>query len=213
MRSVAYTSYKYPDDFYHEDLGGASIYYNNTLSILPLGSRTRHWVELSTDDRDQAFAWSVATDTNSAYHRDLVSERQTDKYFEFRRVYLKNPTDDILSKVHKLSDVDRSMFDYFNPAPLIAKLNIRPIDFVSFREFVGYYWFVQNYNIGGEQVLATFSRQSADSVWCVVYQLSVNYGDIGMHDEISLGRSLYSVSRQTGDVFLSSTVLRTIQGR
>jgi hypothetical protein len=76
---LAYSSFKYPDGFYQEDLTGESIYYVNTLSILPLSQRSHNASELSTNSRDQAFAWSESTNVNSSQYRKLESESQTDK--------------------------------------------------------------------------------------------------------------------------------------
>ncbi len=210
--SLAYSTNKYPEGFYQEDLNGASIYYENTLSILPTDQRTSHATELSTNDRDQAFAWSESTAVHSSYYRKLESESETDKYFQFRRVYEQRPSDVILDRVHKLSYVDRSMYDSFNRTPRIAKMNISPIDTLSVKEFVEYIWYVWNYNIYGSKAIATVSRQSNDSTWCVLYSLGESMGDWGMQDEIFLYRSVYSVSRQTGNVIYSSSLLRTIKG-
>src|SRR6266446_7909691 len=82
---AVYSSYKFPKGFYEEDLQGGAIYYENSVSIKPLSQRQPHWFELSTNDRDQAFAWSESSAVNSAYYRQLQSETQTEKYFEFRR--------------------------------------------------------------------------------------------------------------------------------
>jgi len=213
IRSLTYSSYKYPNGFYQENLGRGSIYYNNTLSILPLNQRSAHSTELSTNNQDQALAWSESTAINSAYYRKLVSESQTDKYFQFRRVYQKDTNDMVLDRVHKLSYLDRSMFDSFNPTPLIARLNSRPIDSILVQNLVEYLWFVENYDIYGAQVLATVNRQSIDTAWSVIYSLQRAGGDFGLPDEITLSRSMYSVSTQSGNVWFSITPIRTIQGR
>ena len=38
--TLAYSSYRFPDGFYQENLAGGSIYYENTLSILPVSQRS-----------------------------------------------------------------------------------------------------------------------------------------------------------------------------
>ena len=211
--ALAYSSYKYPNGFYREDLAGGSIYYDNTLSILPASQRSDHAFELSTNSRDQALAWSESTGVNSAYYRKLESESQTDRYFQFRRVYQQDTNDVVLDRVHKLSYVDRSMFDWFNPTQFIAKFNVRPIDTSAVQNFVEYLWFVWEYNTNGSQVVATVNRQSIDTSWCVMYSLGRAGGDFGIPDMITLYRSIYSVSRQSGEVLFSTSVVRTIQGK
>ena len=105
------------------------------------------------------------------------------------------------------------MFDWFNPTRFIARLNVSPIDTLVAQNFVEYLWFVWNYNIGGAQVVATVNRQSIDTAWCVMYSLGKVGGDFGVGDEITLYRSIYSVSRQSGDVLLSTSTVRTIEGK
>ncbi|HEY9164593.1 MAG TPA: hypothetical protein VIS48_00365 [Candidatus Kryptonia bacterium] len=105
------------------------------------------------------------------------------------------------------------MFDSFNPTPLIARLNPRPIDTSVVQDFVEYFWFVWNYNVSGAQALATVTRQSVDTSWCVMYSLERMGGDFGVPNEIILLRSVYSVSRQSGDVLLSTSTGRKVQGK
>jgi hypothetical protein len=82
--------------------------------------------------------------------------------------------------VHKLSYIDRSMFDKFNPTQLIARLNVRPIDPVAVRDMVEYLWFIENYEILGANALATITRESVDTAWCVVYHIGMIKGDFGI---------------------------------
>lgn len=213
LLQLSYSWFKFPPGFYQENLAGAGIYYENTLSIIPLSQRTDHSSELSTNSRDQALAWSESTSVNSAYYRTLESERQTDKYYEFRRVYQQNPIDVVLSRVHKLSYIDRSMFDSFHPTPLIGVLNLSPIDTSSVRTLTEYLWFTQNYSTHGAKALAAVPAESPDSVKCALYPIQIVYGDFGVRDQISLYRQQYSVERQTGSIVLNKSLLRTVQGR
>lgn len=93
-------SYFFPADFTYEKYSEGSLYYENTVS-----TRTNEAVsiELHTNDKAQARAWSETSSKRSSYYRDLVSERETEKYFEFKRVYARYPTDVLLSRVHKSS--------------------------------------------------------------------------------------------------------------
>jgi hypothetical protein len=206
----ASTGPKYPAGFYNEDLGDASIYYENTLSILPLGQRIPSAFELSTDNRDQAFAWSESSAVNSSDYRMLQSERETERFFEFRRVNQNNPKDIILSRVHKSSYIDRSMYDKFNPSPIVAQLNARPIDTETVRTLVEFFWFIDNYELYGAKVLQEVTSQSPDSILCALYHIQVVFGDWGISDRIYLYRSLYSVSTQSGIVSHSETTVRDV---
>ncbi len=209
---MVYSPFKVPGKFYQEDIGQAGIYYENTLSILPLDQRTTDAFELSTNSRDQALAWSESTSVHSSYYRTVVSATETYRYFQFRRVYLEHPTDVVLSRVHKLSYLDRSMADLFHPTSLLGVLNLRPVNDSSITALAQYLWFIRNYNTGGAKALGTATRQTADTVHCALYETQVSYGDWGMFDEIRLIRQQYSVSVHTGEIRLTESVLRTVQG-
>jgi hypothetical protein len=62
---LVYSSYKYPQGFYQEELTHSSIYYENTISIMPMQQRVMQWNELCTDDHDQARAWSDSSGAHS----------------------------------------------------------------------------------------------------------------------------------------------------
>ncbi len=211
--SIVYSSFKYPKGFYQENLDSGSIYYVNTLSILPLEERTSNSSELSTDSLEQALKWVELTEENNLYHRKISSELEANKYFQFRLEDKSNTKNISLDRVHKLTYIDRSMYDSFHPTPLIAKLNFRPIDTVSVQEFVEYFWFVWHYNINGSQAIAIINRQSVDTTWCVLYTLSKVGGDFNTYDKITINRLIYSVSRLTGNVIFSKTAERTINGK
>jgi len=213
LLELVYSTYKHPEDFYHEELDGASIYYENSLSILPLHQRTDHCVELSTNDHDQALAWSESTAVHSAYYRYVESEQDDEKYFQFRRVRQMNPQDVVLSRVHKLSYLDRSMYDSFYPTRLIGKFNQRPISAERVQTLVQYFWWISSYQLHGAKALATVTAETADSVKCALYDTQVTYGDWGLSDQIALNRRVYAVSKETGEIRRRSFVIRTLQGK
>ncbi len=208
---LVYSPFKLPENFYQEDIGHAGIDYENTLSILPLQDRTPHVFELSTNSHDQALAWSESSSVHSSYYRTIESETETYRYFQFRRVYQEHPADVLLSRVHKLSYLDRSMADIANPTTLIGVLNLRPVNDSSVTALAQYFWFIRNSNTGGAKALGTAARQTADTVHCALYEIQVTYGDYGVRDYIRLIRKQYSVSVPTGEIRLTESVIRTVE--
>jgi len=209
---LIYSDYKYTDDFYQENLQGASIYYVNTVSILPVEERETIWFQLCTDDRDTALAWSESSSVNSSYYRDLVLVRETEKYFEFRRVYSKNPDDIILDRVHKYSYLDRSMYDRLNPGPILGIFNVRPLTSEGVRSLIEYLWFVEHYEIRGAKVLFS-SNSESDSVICqTILHTHFGGGDWGMCDKISVIKSTYNVKRTSGAITVEAETVRVITG-
>ena len=210
---AVYSTYKYPEGFYSENTDTGSIYYENTISILPVSQRTDHWFELSTDDSAQARAWSDSGAVNSSYYRSIVSFRETEKYFEFKRVRDGYPADVLLDRVHKSSYIDRSMYDRLNPGNTICVFNYRPLDDLSFKTLVEYLWYYDNYQLAGAKVLYVHLKDVGNSIVLTMFTTSVDYGDWGMHDAISLNRLIYTVDKSSGSVVFAHSVVRNIEGR
>ncbi len=211
--AIEYSTYVTPEGFYSEDLQGGAIYYESNLSITPSQNRQPPFFFLSTDSKDQARAWSESSSVNSAYYRDFVSERETERYFEFRRVYKQRPSDILLSRVNKLSYIDRSMYFFPSKADLIGRLNARPIDGTQVQSLSEYLWFIENFDLYGSKVLAVVPKDGTDSTYCALYRLTMSGGDWGLHDDISLLRTTVSVAKASGDIIRRDSVLRHIQGR
>jgi hypothetical protein len=210
---LVYSSYKYPAGFYHEDLTRSSIYYENTVSILPLAARQPRWVELCTDARGQALAWSESSSANSSYWRPLVSERQTEKYFEFQRRDTFPSSWALLSRVHKCSYLDRSMYDRSKPDSILGIFNKRPLTLPDSKELVEYLWFVDNYEIGGAKVLSLAAEDSANVFQIIIMETAVSYGDWDVHDMIAVYQSTYRVNKGDGILTRNRTLQKVIEGR
>ena len=209
--NLVYSAYKFPENFYTEDLDGGSIYYENTVSVKPVNQRDA-WFELSTNSRDTAFYWSELSDQYSAYHREFVSERETKKYFEFKRVYEKNPTDIILDRVHKLCYLDRSMYDYFDPGEILGIYNERPLTLQNIKELIEYLIYIRNYNNNSYKVLKSYTADQQNRYVHYITDIIISYGDWGINDKISVWDREYFIDKQTGNITFKSKLIKTIQG-
>ncbi len=95
LLDLAYDNdYEFPNGFFHEINLSGSVYYENSVSIKPVTERKSIWIELNTDNKEQAKTWSNLSDEYSSVNREMVKENETLKYFEFVRVIsrpLKSP--------------------------------------------------------------------------------------------------------------------------
>ena len=83
-------NYSYPAGFYKHYASWDDIYYLNTNNLLPEYPSTdiqREWIELSTDDKNEALAWLNTLIDNSEWTYVLGKENETEKYFEFEWRY------------------------------------------------------------------------------------------------------------------------------
>jgi hypothetical protein len=210
---AAYSSPKYPSDFYVEDRQGGSIYYENSLSVKPLHEREASSIPLCTEDPAQASAWSEASAINYAHYRDSTDWRETEKYYEIKRVYAERPTDIVLSRVHKCSYLDRSCYDSYQHGDTLGVFNHRPVTPESVKELLEYLWFTSTYNHGGLNVAHSSGRNVGEKIQHDIYAVEVVFGDYGVYDRISLIQYEYLVDTNSGTIWLSSeTTLRAMDG-
>ena len=206
-------TYKVPDNFYWENNLDGSIYYENTVSILPTGLRENIWVELSTNNRDSAFSWSEASSNNSSYYRELIDERETEKFYEFKRRHSANHSDIILSRIHKLSYLDRSMYDFFQKGEIIGIFNKENYNKNDFIELIEYLWFKQNYNIFGTKIFRTLFYEY-DSHYCYkLYEINLIRNDIGIQDQIYYYENSYTITKSTREIIETKRLIEEFVGR
>lgn len=208
LRSFAYSGSRGHPGFYREDASRGHPYYENTISVR---SEADKWIELSTGSRDSALAWSEASATSGAYYRDLVSESETEKYYEFRRVYSAHPSDVMLSRVHKSSYLDRSMFDRFHPSPVLGVFRLRPIDEAHARELIEYMWTNSRIVDFGRPLSRGLVESESEFAEEIHYCYTVS-GDWGMCDSIVLGRAVVRVNKTTGMITREVDELREVNG-
>src|SRR5690606_36636108 len=192
--------------YYETDLQG-SPYYENTVSIR---ASQDLWIELHTNDKEQALNWSEISSTTSAYYRDLVAERETDKYFEFKRVYSIYPNDIILSRIHKSSYFIPS-YDKFNRSSHIGTLKVFPINEEVAKTFIEYMW--TNNLIGyNDKVLENKITETTNHFLYNLKSVSVTYGDFGICDVIEVNNFDFLIDKQSGEVTYESIKIKEIRG-
>ncbi len=214
---VTYSAYKRPAGFYHEDLQGAQPAYLSNWALFPANRRQEPIFELSSNSKLEARAWAESSIVHSFQyypsHDEIDSERETERFFEFRSHNPQSTRIVTLLRVHKLSYIDRSMFNLPSRADLIGRLNARPIDEPTVESLVQYLWFMGQYSeVGGNKALATAPVSSADTVYCAFYETELRTGDFGVQDGVLLLRHEYAVSKSSGDIIKKTFLLRTVLG-
>ena len=208
LLSFVYSGQSGPPGFYREDYGRGSPYYENTVSVR---KQSGQWIDMCTTDRDSAYAWSEASAVNGAYYRELDSELETEKYFEFRRVYNVNPVDVILSRVHKCSYLDRSMFDRLNPSEVLGVFGVRSMTAELVCELVEYMWTNSMISEFGRP-LSSDTNETQTSYVQTIYFVHLVGGDFGTCDSVHFQVALVEVDKATGAVTFESTELREFAG-
>jgi len=211
--NLAYSNYKYPSNFYHDDSLGGSLYYENTISTTPLNNRSHSSIQLCTNNIDTAKHWSELSSNYSSYYRDLVSQRETEKYFEFKRVYSIHPSDVILSRVHKSSYLDRSMYDFFNPGNVIGVFKKNNFNQNDAKELIEYLWFTENYNNASSKVHRSIIETNNTYYNYYLFEIEITFGDYGMKDSISYIKHTFKININNGEITHEKELIKKIVGK
>lgn len=211
LLNAMYTNYYMPPGFYEERNEG-SRYYENTVSIEQNcgDPDSSVWVELCTNSLDQATAWSETSAVHSSYYRTLVSQSETEKFFEFTRVWLEHPNDVLLSRVHKCTYLDRSMYNRAYPGDVIGVFNVRPITLGGIHELCEYLWL--NSYLPASKVLSSFTEDLGDQFQHTIYEIWFGGADWGICEGIALKKRLFVVKKDSGEIRMSVEAIRGIQG-
>jgi hypothetical protein len=199
-------NYQYPNGFYKNDSG----YYENTVSVTPLSDRKNIWIELSTNNRNQALAWSDSSDEYSSVHRVIISESETERYFEFKRQSTSNINDIIFSRIHKTSYF-LPLLDRFKMLDTIGIYNGQ-LDTSKAKEFVEYLWSCGSLGIYSFKVIESQINEYNDYFQQYIKSFKVVYGDIGLRDSIFVYDSYFKLDKSSRILTIASKQVDAFEG-
>lgn len=207
LLNASYTDFKYPSDFYNENLGDTSLYYVNTVSIDSLNKEK--WIQLSTNNIHEAYYWcEKSSPTGSTFSEGIQSE----KFIEHLRTY--NPSDNSLIKLraHEKSYFSCDHYDLFRKSDTIGFFEKDNFTNIDAKELIDYLWFNGNYNHEGSKILSSFVTDKPEKIEIHHYEIAIVYGDFNLYDEITLIEKLYRIEKESGLIIVSETNIRTING-
>ena len=209
---LAYSdNYFYPEGFHHEVFDVGSAYYVNTLSITPISEREHVWIELNTNDKDEARLWSDKTNEHSSVNREVVYENETDKYFEFKRINPNNARDISYSRVHKTSYFQPVLNKFSVSDTLIGKLN-GELNLSSVKELVEYLWDCGTLGINFSKVLESEIKEFNEYFEYNIQSILIVYGDFGIHDEIIVFDNFITLDKSSRELIIKTDKVKSIQG-
>jgi hypothetical protein len=218
---MAYSDdYFYPAGFFYEIIDSGSIYYVNTVSIKPLNDREDIWIDLSCDNIDLARLWSELTDSFSSYHRIPESERETNRYFEFKWVGQFSRRDMVLARVHKesyfkpLLDKFRSSFVYgiSNKTDTIGQIDITKFQSANIKELIEYLWSSGAVGVN-EKVEKAELEETISSYTYLVSSISMIGGDWNLSDSINLYYNYFNINKMNGIITLNRQFKQGFYGK
>lgn len=203
--------YEYPDGFYHEVVETGSVYYENTLSITPPSDREFIWIELNTDDKNEARLWSDKTNEFNSVNRDVVLENETQKYFQFKRVSPTNLRDVIYSRIHKASYFQPALNKFSVSDSLVGKYN-GVLNLSDVKELVEYLWSCGTMKVHNSKVITSEIRELSDHFESYIQSILIVYGDFDLYDEISVYDNHIVLSKANRELIVKTQKTKTIAG-
>jgi hypothetical protein len=199
--------YVYPDGFYNKDGFG---YYENTVSIKPVSEREPVWIELSTNDKNEALLWSNLSNEYSSVDREIISERENEKYFEFKRRNVKNERDIILSRVHK-SSYFQPKLDKFLESDTVG-IYRGELSETEFDELVEYLWSCGSMGLGHTKVIESQSKEYDDYFEQYIQSIKIIYGDFNINDYIYVYDNYFKMKKSDRTLIMETHKVKSIEG-
>jgi hypothetical protein len=204
--------YVYPESFFYEVIDTGSVYYVNTVSIKPVAEREHVWVELNTNDRNEARLWSDKTNEYSSVDRQISAEKETGRYFEFKRVNVVNSRDIVYTRAHRTNYFKPLLNRFSVSDSIIGEFN-GELTLLNVEELVEYLWSCSSMNAGFTKVLKSETREYTDSFESYIQSLLIVYGDFGVHDELTVFDNYIRLNKSDRKLIIRTTKAKTISGK
>ena len=209
---VAYDAdFLYPEGFYHEVIDTGSIYYENTVSIKPLTERDQVWIELNTSDKNEARIWSDKSNEYSSDNREVIAERETEKFFEFKRKNAKYARDVLYSRVHKTGYFQPVINKFSISDTIVGKYN-GDLNPGNVKELVEYLWSNGSTGFWHTKVLRSEINEFNDYYEHYIRSIVIVWGDFHLHDEIYVYDNYFTLNKSDRLLLVKSREVNKIQG-
>jgi hypothetical protein len=199
IKNFVYSNKTVPEGLYYETLRG-HLYFS---------------IEFSTNNLTEANFFFENNYPGSYAH--LVETSENEKFFEF--VTKRNYTHPVIGiytetnviRVHKSSYIFLNESGYFHGLPdklyfghnesfKIGTLNQRPLNSSNTKEVCSYIWFLRNWMMYGYKIANCVLSVDNNTIYCMLLEIEVIYGDWGMYDAITLIYSKFSINRDNGSI-------------
>ncbi len=206
---IAYDKdYEYPDNFYHESIDSGFTYYENTVSTTEI-SNDHVWIELSTNDREQAFVWSELSNEFCSVNREIISEVETEKYFEFTRQNSEFENDLMYSRIHKLNYFEPTHNKFLEP-DTIGIYN-GALHLTNVKELVEYLWDCFSLGINDSKVIESSILESTNGFEHYIQSIQVVHGDFNINDVIYIYDNYFRVDKSDRYLIIERNKIKTIE--
>ena len=178
----------------------------NTDIVSQSGKGAQAVFELSSDDFTEALQWSEQLASQESVYRQLVDVSETGLYYQFSRVATQSPQTTEYTRVFKRAMLDRDNTETANGAASNLYLGLMSLPSLSadnVRKVIEYLWGFSASNNYGYAVMSTDLQTRADEFLYTLLEAQLASAVTGGCDQISVVEKRYSVSRLTGQIYLT----------
>jgi hypothetical protein len=204
-------NYNNPEGFYKDPASPEhNLYYINTTSAY----QDSTWIELSTNDKNEALEWLNLSTTNSSVDYSFVGEKETEKYFEFECKEIHNIYT-ILFRVHKTNYynnifnirtawnfIDGIQMGYYNA--IISEQKVK--------ECLEYLWIVETL-FHGQKVVSSKIKEENDYFELHINSLVLIHGDWDVQDVVRVYDNYFRFDKNSRLVSFKQVFKKEIPGK
>ncbi|MBL4710903.1 MAG: hypothetical protein JKX75_00085 [Gammaproteobacteria bacterium] len=208
-----YFDQRIPDEFYQEQYSN-DAYYNTShiknTDLLSLVDKVGVAIfDLSSDDFNEALAWSEQAENFQSIYKQLVGNSETSLYHQFSRVDPASPEFIFLQRVFKLSILDRNgINDDYKGRITIAGMTAADVKLI-----VEYLWTFTISNNYGYAVLSSTTVETVDDFIHTMLQANLTMSFNENCDLIEVYEINYTVSKASGFIMKSDVLKRVITSK
>ena len=229
--NAVYSDYKGPNGFFEDALIKKEEKNINSVRYEKWGINNTYWSFYCTNNFREAKKvveehikiWSTMT---------ITENNENEKFFQFKVIDNRNIPSSLLrvfkcSYIKGLKRVLSNDYQYryhketyyqrnkpgFTTTDYAGEFAQRPVTTDNVKELIEFLWFsgLGEYNIGGRKVLSSFTKDEGNSIAHIIYETQTSYGTYA-YDEIILIKSVYTVNKNSGKIYLSQETIKSITG-
>lgn len=222
--NAVYSDYKGPNDFFEDALIKKEERNINSVQYEKYCTNNFNEARTVVEKHIKNFSTMTVTEDNE----------ENEKFFQFKAIdnrnipgrllrvfkcsYVKDLkrvlSNDYQYRYHKETDNQRSK-PGFTTTDYVGEFAQRPITTEKVKELIEFLWFSalgEEYNMGGRKALSSFTKDEGSSITHTIYETQTSYGAYA-YDKIRLIKSVYTINKNSGEIYLSQETIRSITGK
>lgn len=212
-----YSNTRLPADFYRDDVPAEGFYtishVKNTDLLAPTARSGIAVYELSTDDFTEALDWTETAASYQTGDRQLVDNSDTELFMQFSRADPAAPDLIQLSRVFKLSVLDRNGVDRNNDEAYQGRVTSAELGAQQLKSMLEYLWLFSFSNNYGNAVLSSVISETNTEFLHTMLEAKLTLAGTGDCDQVDIYETIYATDKASGMIWKSRQLMQSFFSR